>query len=245
MTASAFNLPPNSQSNQLSSQEHDYLGDMLSNDFQREAQLMPRADYMAQQLSIDCGMRSRLVDWLLEVHRKRKMRRETLFLAVSLLDRYLSTVQVERLELQLIGASALLIAAKVEEMDRIEAGDLVFLSDGAFSRDDLLGMECVMLRSLDFCTDGPTVCHFLPHFLAASHACGYVNHDSMPSDENALAQFVWRCNGKREDKVLEEVTWYLAELALLDVTVACFPQSHVAASALLLSGKLLHRQSIS
>lgn len=102
-----------------------------------------------------------------------------------------------------------------------------------------------MLQALDFCTNEPTVCHFLPHFLAASRACGSTNHHSLPSNEIALARSVWRCKSvSMEDKLLEDVAWYLAELALLDVAFACLPPSHVSASALLLGSKLLGRRNI-
>ena len=41
---------------------------------------------------------------------------DTLFLAVSFVDRYLSTQQVMRSRLQLVGVSCMLIAAKYEEI---------------------------------------------------------------------------------------------------------------------------------
>ena len=41
---------------------------------------------------------------------------DTLFLAVSFVDRFLSTRQVQRNHLQLVGVSCMLIAAKYEEI---------------------------------------------------------------------------------------------------------------------------------
>jgi G2/mitotic-specific cyclin-B, other len=41
-------------------------------------------------------MRAILIDWIIEVHLKFKLLPETLFITVSLIDRYLERVQVMR-----------------------------------------------------------------------------------------------------------------------------------------------------
>lgn len=57
-------------------------------------------------------MRVIVVDWLVEVTQEFKMSGETLHLAVNYLDRFLSrTSDVKRCQLQLLGTSALMIAA--------------------------------------------------------------------------------------------------------------------------------------
>ena len=49
---------------------------------------------------------------------------DTLFLAISYVDRYLSTKQVQRSRLQLVGVSCMLIAAKYEEIYAPQVGYL-------------------------------------------------------------------------------------------------------------------------
>lgn len=61
-------------------------------------------------------MRTILVDWLIEVHHRFELMPETLYLAINLIDRFLSVKTVPRRELQLLGISAMLIAAKYEEI---------------------------------------------------------------------------------------------------------------------------------
>ena len=57
-------------------------------------------------------MRLVLVDWLAEVAEEYKLCAETLHLAVSYLERFLSyTTSVKRAKLQLVGTVALLLAA--------------------------------------------------------------------------------------------------------------------------------------
>jgi len=60
-------------------------------------------------------MRCKLIGWLVEVAIHFHLHRETLFLAVHYMDRFLSLVEgVQRDKLQLIGITSLFIAAKLE-----------------------------------------------------------------------------------------------------------------------------------
>ena len=54
---------------------------------------------MYHQADINEKMRAILVDWIIEVHLKFKLKPETLFLTVSLIDRYLEKVQIKRTNL--------------------------------------------------------------------------------------------------------------------------------------------------
>lgn len=86
-------------------------------------------------------MRGILIDWLVEVHLKFQLLPETLFLTVSLLDRYLELETIQRSKLQLLGMTAMFIASKYEEVHPPEAQDWVYISDKAYSRHTLLAME--------------------------------------------------------------------------------------------------------
>jgi len=61
-------------------------------------------DYFSQHPNLLPRMRSVLLDWLMEVCEAYKMHRETYYLAVNYIDRYLSrTKSVAKNQLQLIG----------------------------------------------------------------------------------------------------------------------------------------------
>lgn len=95
-------------------------------------------------------MRAILVDWLVDVHLKFKLLAETLFLTVNLIDRYLSVKQVQRSRLQLVGVSAMLITTKYEEIYPPTVKDFVYITDNAYTKDEVLEMECDILQTLDF-----------------------------------------------------------------------------------------------
>lgn len=59
-------------------------------------------------------MRSILVDWLVEVQECFELYHETLYLGVKLLDHFLENTVIQKDELQLVGATALIISSKIE-----------------------------------------------------------------------------------------------------------------------------------
>ena len=79
-------------------------------------------------------MRAILVDWLIEVHHKFKLLPETMFITVSIIDRFLEKQLVSKLQLQLVGVTALMLACKYEEIYPPDVKDFVFITDGAYTK---------------------------------------------------------------------------------------------------------------
>ena len=131
---------------------------------------------MSFQKDINHKMRSILIDWLLEVHNKFKLQPQTLWLCVSILDRYLETEQTLRAKLQLVGVAALLIAAKYEEIYPPEVRDCVYITDYAYDRAEVLQMESKILRVLDYKIGVPTAYHFLTRYLNCIQASERTRH---------------------------------------------------------------------
>jgi len=179
----------------------------------RENKLLPRSDYMNAQPEINVKMRAILVDWLVEVHMKYKLKKETLFLAINIVDRYLSISIVARRHLQLLGVVAMLIAAKFEEIYPPETPQLVYITDNACTKEDILSMEIHVLTAIGFNLCCPTAAHYHERYLRANR-CGEVH--------GHLVQ-------------------YLLELALLDYRMIRYPPSHLVAAAVLLSNKIERR----
>lgn len=68
------------------------------------------------QQEVDAHKRLVLVDWLIEVVDEFVLSQESLYLAISLLDRFLSMQAVPRCQLQLLGVTCLWVASKYEEV---------------------------------------------------------------------------------------------------------------------------------
>lgn len=92
------------------SQEEVYRGEIES--FMLAENSPQVRNYFDLQAELSEHMRGVLLNWLVEVHQKYKLMGETYFLMVRLIDLYLAREQVPRSKLQLLGITALWIAAK-------------------------------------------------------------------------------------------------------------------------------------
>jgi Cyclin, N-terminal domain len=72
-------------------------------------------DYMTKQHELNENARAVAIGWMVKVHHKCALWPETLYLAVSIVDRYLSFEFVPKHGLQLVVICGLLIASKYEE----------------------------------------------------------------------------------------------------------------------------------
>ena len=95
----------------------DYQPSILRHLLQSQHAHAPSPCYLsALQPDLNARMREILIDWMHDVSGKFRLQQETLFLAIHVMDRFLSRVAVTRRRLQLVGCVALLLACKYEEM---------------------------------------------------------------------------------------------------------------------------------
>ncbi|KAJ0179477.1 hypothetical protein K1T71_005189 [Dendrolimus kikuchii] len=139
-------------------------------EYMREIEVKNRANprYMRKQPDISHLMRSILVDWLVEVCDEYNQQSETLHLAVSYVDRFLSYMSVVRTKLQLVGTAATYIAAKYEEVYPPEVSEFVYITDDTYTKREVLRMEHLILKVLSFDLSTPTSLAFLSHYCIAN-----------------------------------------------------------------------------
>ena len=113
-------------------------------------QPMPDYTYMTRQNEINDKMRSILIDWLIDVHFKFGFTDETLFMTISIIDRYLSICPISRANFQLLGITALMIACKHEEIDLPKIDDFIYITDNAYTKNEVIKMEEEVLYKLNF-----------------------------------------------------------------------------------------------
>jgi len=190
----------------------EYVNDIYEYLMEKEKDSVDPA-YINNQVDVNEKMRAILVDWLVEVHRMFKLLPETLFLSVSLIDRYLSVTQISREKLQLVGVTAMLIASKYEEIYAPECNDFVYISDGAYTKQQILKMEQTLLNTLNFNITHPSSLHFLRRY---SKAAG-------------------------SDYTLHTLCKYLIELMLIDVKLLKYPPSLIAAGSVYLGRAMTQR----
>ncbi|XP_049836724.1 cyclin-A2-like [Schistocerca gregaria] len=148
----------------------------------------PRAGYMKKQPDITYSMRCILVDWLVEVAEEYKLQTETLYLAVSFIDRFLSYMSVVRAKLQLVGTAAMFIAAKYEEIYPPDVKEFVYITDDTYTKKQVLRMEHLILKVLSFDLSVPTVLTFLTTFFSVDKVSDTVLYLAMYLSELTLVE---------------------------------------------------------
>ncbi|KAJ7034983.1 cyclin [Mycena alexandri] len=128
------------------------VSDLLQtlSDILPQEKMMPGADYMDHQNEITWAMRQTLVDWLLQVHLRYHMLPETLWIAVNIVDRFLTHRTVSLIKLQLVGVTAMFVAAKYEEILAPSVDEFVFMTDHGYNKEEILKGERIMLQTLEF-----------------------------------------------------------------------------------------------
>ncbi|KAL2810464.1 cyclin-like protein [Aspergillus granulosus] len=184
----------------------DYLRDL-------ELETLPNPHYIDHQPDLEWKMRGILVDWLIEVHTRFRLLPETLFLAVNLIDRFLSAEVVALDRLQLVGVAAMFIASKYEEVLSPHVANFSHVADETFTDREILDAERHILATLEYNMSYPNPMNFLRRISKAD------NYDIQT-----------RTLGK-----------YLMEISLLDHRFLAYPQSHVSAAAMYLARLILER----
>jgi G2/mitotic-specific cyclin 1/2 len=178
-----------------------------------EIATMANPDYMDSQNELEWKMRGILVDWLLEVHTRFRLLPETLFLAVNIIDRFLSSKIVQLDRLQLVGVTAMFIASKYEEVLSPHVQNFRHVADDGFTEEEILSAERFVLTALNYDLSYPNPMNFLRRISKAD------NYDIQT-----------RTLGK-----------YLLEIGCLDHRFLAHPPSQVAAAAMYLARMVLER----
>ncbi|XP_028819805.1 G1/S-specific cyclin-E2-like isoform X3 [Denticeps clupeoides] len=101
--------------------------------------------------TIQPEMRAVLLDWLMEVCEAYTLHRQTFYLAQDFVDRFLLAQEnMDQHRLQLTGITALFIASKVEEINPPKVSEFAYVSDGACAELEILQMELIMLKVLNW-----------------------------------------------------------------------------------------------
>ncbi|XP_068226748.1 G2/mitotic-specific cyclin-B3 isoform X2 [Palaemon carinicauda] len=140
-----------------------YAQDIFKYYKEREAKFLI-SKYIDTQPEVSKSMRGILVDWMVEVQESFELNHETLYLAVKIVDLYLSKTIIKRDQLQLLGSTALFIACKFDERTPPYADDFLYICDDAYKRKELLAMEIRVLKAIGFDLGVPLSYRFLRRY---------------------------------------------------------------------------------
>jgi len=189
----------------------DYVKDIYKYLTSLEADFRISSNFLDHKI-VTVKMRAVLIDWLIQVHLKFHLLQETLYLCVQIIDAYLQAHDVPKMQLQLVGVTAMFLASKYEEMYVPAIDDFVYMTDNTYTKAEIRQMEISILKTLNFLFSKPLPLHFLRRFSKAGCA---------DPKQHTLAK-------------------YFMELSLHDAEFSSIDPSYLAACALCLSFKLLN-----
>ncbi|XP_077516531.1 uncharacterized protein LOC144126326 [Amblyomma americanum] len=202
--SSATNAAPQPESSSTSrvpdSDADDYI-------FLQETKWPIKPAFLMAQKEVDRSIRQHKVQWLIDTRNALQFSPETLFLAVSLADRYLEGCVVDKRQMELLWAAALCVAVKHKEPEY----HVVYRSYVASAK--RMGES----REQELCNMEEDV----------SRAVGWSLDLALPLD------FLRRnCKAAEASKQEHLTAMYILEVCLVDYIMAWMPPSKKAASAL-------------
>ncbi|KAK7877740.1 hypothetical protein WMY93_030554 [Mugilogobius chulae] len=181
----------------------------------KELKYIHDKSYLQKHPKVQPKMRAILLDWLLEVSEVYSLHRQTAYLAQDFFDRFMLTQDdMNKDYLQLVGITALFIAAKIEEIYPPKIFEFAYVTDGACDTWDIQKTELMILKALEWnlCPETPI-----------SWLKLYCQVEAQKDDENFLVpQF--------SQETYIQIT-QLLDLCLMDIGALDFSYSVLAAAA--------------
>ncbi|KAH7830748.1 putative G2/mitotic-specific cyclin-B [Monocercomonoides exilis] len=141
-----------------------------------QGKLRPNPRYMAMQPQLNARIRTYCIDWAVDLHRllsqtyQTSLQADTLFITISIFDRFLSRKVVSYEKVYLLMLSCFFVASKFEETYYPSIEQLLKFCPEVGTKDELLKMERIILNELRYSLGAPTALTFLKRFAKAAHA---------------------------------------------------------------------------
>ncbi|KAI3671891.1 hypothetical protein L1987_87088 [Smallanthus sonchifolius] len=202
-------------------EEHEESYQMMKRRERRQVYLHDYAEEycgMKEYGDLVVQQRLQMVHWIMEQSTNKDLQKETMFLGVSLLDRFLSKGYFKsQMELEIAGIACLTLATRLEENQPYNSIQQKLFNVGSneYRRSEVVAMEWLVQEVLNFQCYLPTIYNFLWFYLKAA----------------------------RSDEDVDKTAKYLAVLALLGHEQLCYWPSTVAASLVSLACLAENKQS--
>lgn len=210
--------------------EQEYQADVVKHMHQMEEETIACVDLMDAQPELRWYMRPYLVDFIVEIHQTFRLRPETLFLTMNIVDRYVSKRIVYKRHYQLVGCAALLIASKFEDAkDKVPlVSELAQMCCSAYDESAFVQMEGHVLSTIGWTLGFPTP----EAWLRLACATGQEQGSAV---EAAEADVLSTVSAIGLDAKTMNMTRFLLEVTLFTRDFIGLSSSHLTAGCLLLS----------
>ncbi|XP_055682743.1 G1/S-specific cyclin-D2-like [Lutzomyia longipalpis] len=139
---------------------------VLQNLLQLECTTIPNMDYFKTfQTDLKPFMRKFVAIWMLELCDEQHCEEQVFPLAINFLDRFLCVCNISRQQLQLLGATCLLLASKVRQCLPLPVDLLCAYTDHTVTPDQIRNWELLVLASLQWNLSAITGFDYIDHIL--------------------------------------------------------------------------------
>jgi hypothetical protein len=189
---------------------YEYVKEIYNHMKENEIKYSIDYKYLSNHKVLNLNIRSIIIEWIIDVHRSFKLKQETLYLTVYIIDKFFSLAEVSKSKFQLVAITSFFIASKYEEIYGPSIEDCTKVTANTYSEKNIIQMESIILETLKFSI-------------------------TVPSIEFFLQRFVQVTNSEKKIIVLSQL---ITDLCLFDTNYLRFKPSLLAISALFLSRKL-------
>ena len=156
--------------------------------------------------------RAVVIEWLSYIAHYFSQNNETLFLSITIMDRYINKKNISLNVYRLVAISSYLIASKYEDINSPSITDLIYISKNIYTHSDIISMEKDILIILNFDIFSVSSYQFFSFFYLVSNL---------------------------NNKILFYLGQLILEICLLNIEIMCYEQSLLAIASLLIAKKSL------
>jgi len=130
-----------------------HFGDIMRSLRTKESMLLTDIDseyVLNTQHTITWTMRSLLTEWILDIQAQYGIMDESVFAVINYIDCYLSKHPVDKDKLQLLGVTAMNLSSKTYEVRPQSIHEWLYLSQGQYTRKDVLTTERKLLETINW-----------------------------------------------------------------------------------------------
>lgn len=214
-----------------------YVKEIYSYLLHAETKFQISPDFLAAQSELTPDDRTLMIDWSSRNHTRFNLANESFFHFVCILDAYLSMVPVSRADSRLIATSALLIAAKFEQsyipslrhfVESVTTCEPEFVPACHCQNARVSTQSCYNCVRERIIETEENILHALDFQL------------SMPTTLTFLRRYAKICDMKNRDRY---IAFYIGELCTLNIAMAQFKQSEIAAGCIAMARRLTRKPS--
>lgn len=116
-------------------------------------------------IELTAHMWTTVTEWMMEVCEVENRHAAVCALAINCFNRFITQRYIKKDRLQLLAIACLLVASKFRETTPLMAEDLIYYTNNAYTKTQLLDMEVCLLRKLQWMLCAVLQHEFIPHLL--------------------------------------------------------------------------------